>query len=119
MCMAKTLSLNLVETVNIIREVSRELNEQLSTLDKTIIDLQHEIEFGKFDVFRGYKKLKQLQDVLIERREVKNEWELIQPLIRYTGNLEDKVNEIHNIIIEKESKHEYRQYTPRVLKNIS
>ena len=31
MCMAKTLSLNLVETVNIIREVSRELNEQLST----------------------------------------------------------------------------------------
>ena len=119
MCMAKTLSLNLVETVNMIREVSRELNEQLSTLDKTIIDLQHEIEFGKFDVFKGYKKLKQLQDVLIERREVKNEWELIQPLIRYTGNLEDKVNEIHNIIIEKESKYEHRQYTPRVLKNIS
>lgn len=57
MCMAKTLSLNLVETVNIIREVSRKLNEQLSTLDKTIIDLQHEIEFGKFQVYPAVNSL--------------------------------------------------------------
>lgn len=116
MCMATTLSFNLLETVTTIRKTSKDLNEQLSTIDKTICDLEHEIMLNKFDVCRGYKKFKQLQDALIERRQIKDEWELIQPLIAYTGTIEKKVNELHNTINERESKYENRKYTPRVLK---
>jgi len=118
MCKAKVLSSELVNSVIAIRKTSDELNKQLSHADKIICDLQHEIEFGKFDVCKGFKKFKQLQCALIERRNIKNEWELIQPLIAYVGNIEKNVDKIHNIIIDKEIKFENRTYFPRVLNNV-
>jgi hypothetical protein len=116
MCVARELSSNLLNTVTTIRKTSEDLNNQLSQIDKLICDIKHEIEFGKFDVFRGYKKFKQLQDTLHERRDIKNEWELIQPLIGYVGNIEKNVDKVHTTIVNKELSFKNRKYKPRVLK---
>lgn len=115
MCVARELSSNLLNTVVTIRKTSDDLNKQLSQMDKLICDLEHEIEFGKFDVFRGYKKFKQLQDSLNNRRNIKNEWELIQPLISYIGNIEKNADKVHTTIVNRELSFKNRKYTPRVL----
>lgn len=116
MCMATTLSSDLLEVVTTIRKTSKELNEKMSIIDKTICDLQHEIEFGKFDVCRGYKKFRQLQDILIERRKIKDELELLHPLIAYVGTIESSVSKVHTTVINKENSFKNRKYTPRILK---
>jgi hypothetical protein len=90
----------------------------MSYYDKLVTDLQHKIEFGKFNVCDGYKVMKQLQEALQERRKVKDERELLEPLIRYTGTLEKKVEAIHNDISDHESRMENRKYRPRVLQAI-
>lgn len=117
MCKAKELSSNLLENISVIKETHQELSKQLSYTDKIITDLQHEIELGRFDVVRGYKKLKQLQDTLIERRKIKNEHELIQPLIAYINSIETKINELHETITYREERIVDRKYRPRVLKD--
>jgi len=115
MCVARELSSNLVTIITTIRKTSDDLNKQLSQMDKLICDLEHEIEFGKFDVFRGYKKIKQLQNSLNERRDIKNEWELIQPLISYIGGIEKNADKVHTTIVNRELSFKNRKYTPRVL----
>ncbi len=118
MCVARELSTNLRDTVISIRKTSEELNNQLSQIDKLINDIQHEIEFGKYDVFRGYKKFKQLQNAYCERRNIKNEWELIQPLISYTGNIERNIDKVHSEVVNKELSYKNRKYTPRIKNQI-
>lgn len=117
MCVAGDLSFNLRETVNTIRKTSEDLKKQMSEADKLVCDLQHEIEFNKFDVCKGYKKLKQLQDALQQRRIIKNEFELLQPLITYTKGIEGKINKLYDTIIYREVGVKNRKYRPRVLKN--
>ena len=119
MCVARELSSNLRDTVNIIRKTNDDLYKQLSQIDKLIIDLKHEIEFGKFDVFRGYKKFKQLQEALQQRRIIKDEVELIEPLIRYTGSIEKSVDKVYTAVVNKELGYKNRKYTPRVLKSVA
>lgn len=118
MCMASELSSDLQDIINIIRKTGDVLKLELSQSDKTICDLQHEIEFGKFDVFKGYNKLKQLQETLQIRRSIKNEWELFQPLITYVDNIEKNVDKIHTKIIARESQLKNRKYAPRILKDM-
>lgn len=116
MCIAIELSSDLRDTVNTIRKTNNELNKELSQIDKLITDIKHEIEFGKFDVFRGYKKFKQLQEALHKRRIIKDEVELIEPLIRYTGSIEKSVDKVYTAVVNKELNFKNRKYTPRVLK---
>jgi len=117
MCVARDLSSNLIDVVTTIRKTSEDLNNQLSHIDKLITDIKHEIEFGKYDVFRGYKKFKQLQDALHERRIIKDECELLHPLISYIGNIEKSVDKVHTTVVNKELSYKNRKYTPRVLKS--
>ena len=52
-----------------------ELSEELSKYDRQRTDVEHYIEFnaGKLNACDGYKAYKMLQDVLIQRRKVKDE----------------------------------------------
>lgn len=50
-----------------------ELVAKLSEIDKEIVDIQHYIEFGKFNCYQGWMCFKMLQNTLQQRRKYKNE----------------------------------------------
>jgi hypothetical protein len=58
----------------------------IGELDKQLCDLQHEIEFTPFDVQRGYKLAKQTQDLRRQRREAKDENEVLYRMQEYLNN---------------------------------
>ena len=79
------------------------LSDELSTYDRKVTDIEHYIEFnvGKLNARDGYKAYKLLQDVLVERRKVKDKMALT-----------DDIENIHERVKELEE----RRYEPRELK---
>ncbi len=68
------------DTLNKFNNRLFELQDELSKYERQVCDIQHYIELnaGKFNAYDGYKAYKMLQDVLIERRKVKDELLIIQ-----------------------------------------
>lgn len=58
----------------------RELNSELSRVDKEITDIEHYIEFYSFSASRGYELSKMLKDRFNRRREIKNGMELLNDI---------------------------------------
>lgn len=57
---------------------NQELNDKLSEIDKEIVDIEHYIEFGKFNAYQGWQCFKMLQTALLQRRKYKNEMAVIE-----------------------------------------
>ena len=55
----------------------QELNGKLSEIDKEIVDVEHYIEFGKFNAYQGWMCFKMLQNLLKQRRKYKNEMQVL------------------------------------------
>lgn len=87
-----------------------ELLSKLSDIDKQVVDMEHYIEFGKFNAYQGYMAFKMLQNALRQRREYKNEIEMLSQVEECQVNVMAIVkfaNKISNI--------ESKTYSPRVL----
>ena len=54
-----------------------ELNTHLSEVDKEIVDVEHYIEFGKFNAYQGWLCFKMLQNLLKQRRKYKDEIQVL------------------------------------------
>ena len=72
------------EKINLIREAlsgldarQTELKEKLSRISKEIVDIRHYIEFGKFNAYQGWMCFKILQNLLKQRRKIKNEQQVL------------------------------------------
>lgn len=89
----------------------QELVDKESKFDCQKTDIEHYIEFnaGKLNACDGYKAYKLLQDVLLERRKVKDELQIIQ-VVRDRMNAEDLAN-----VEVKIKELEARTYRPREL----
>lgn len=89
----------------------QELVDKESKYDCQKTDIEHYIEFnaGKLNACDGYKAYKLLQDVLLERRKVKDELQIIQ-VVRDRMNAEDIAN-----VEVKIKELEARTYKPREL----
>ena len=76
-------------------------------------DVEHYIEFnvGKLNAFDGYKAYKLLQDVLVERRKVKDELQILQ-VVKDKMALPEDIENIQERVKELEG----RKYEPRELK---
>lgn len=92
-----------------------ELVEDLSKFDRQKTDIEHYIEFnaGKLNACDGYKAYKILQDILLERRKVKDELEIVQVALDRIAAPEE-LAQIDLRVKELES----RKYTPRELKHL-
>lgn len=92
-----------------------ELSEELSKYDRQRTDVEHYIEFnaGKLNACDGYKAYKMLQDVLIQRRKVKDELEIVQVALDRIAS-PDEFAQINSKIEELEN----RKYTPREFKHL-
>ena len=103
--------------ISVLSEAVSKLNcrhtalvEKLSKYDRQKSDVEHYIEFntGKLNACDGYKAYKLLQDVLVERRKVKDELQIIQVVRDKMAFPEDIAN-----IGEKVHELEARTYEPR------
>lgn len=92
-----------------------ELLAELSKYDRQKTDIEHYIEFnaGKFNACDGYKAYKMLQDVLLERRKVKDELEIIQVAMARIASPEELAN-----IDRKVEELAHRKYEPREFKHL-
>ena len=91
------------------------LNEELSKYDRQRSDVEHYIDLntGKLNACEGYKAFKLLQDVLIERRKVKDELQIVQVALDRIA-APDELAHIDTKVRELET----RQYTPREFKHL-
>ena len=96
-----------------IKDRKRELNSELSKVDKEISDIRHYIEFYPLSASKGYEMAKMLKDRLVKRREIKNELDVMNK-IQVMSVVQISSGKGREIIDKALDKH----YTPRVLSEI-
>jgi len=90
-----------------------ELSQRLSQIDQEITDVYHYIEFNNLNAADGYKAYKLLQEKLLKRRLIKDEFAKFHVLASskvsdiFDGTLDKSLNDLAN-----------KTYTPRVLKEL-
>jgi len=92
-----------------------DLREQLSICDRKRSDVEHFIEnhIG-MDACSGYKYSKQIQEIMIERRKVKNEIEALN-FINHLTVIKPKISELKYSVRKLNDRQIHRKYTPKVL----
>jgi len=116
------------QTIITVRNAIRDLPErykanhdEIGKLDQETQDLLHLAEFKDLDVRRGFRMYKELQKVRKRRRELKNENELIAPVIdifkEYSKRL-DELNRAIGTIRNKKKLQKDRHYTFKVRKDL-
>ena len=87
--------------------------QKLSEVDKEISDINHYIEFGKFNAYQGWLAFNMLRHRLRKRRKIKNELLVIQQLgdSKITSSM---LQAIKKSIAEMDN----RKYIPRVLNEL-
>lgn len=104
---------SLIEHIPYAKET---LRTELSVLDKAQEDLLSKIENDKFNVVDGYRLIKQVKEIRIKRRTVKNNLFVYETL----GAVEIPKEEIINDVVIKAKNIEGDvKYKPRVLKDIN
>lgn len=96
-----------------LKERKERLILALSEADKKKTDIEHYIEFYTFNASKGYKVAKMLQDCLQERRDIKDEIEMIDNILRMNIGFIGKGKGSLVLEVSKNKK-----YTPRVLKEL-
>ena len=86
----------------------QELNGKLSEIDKEIVDVEHYIEFGKFNAYQGWMCFKMLQNLLKQRRKYKNEIQVLN-LIRQCRFDRNSLT----VLVQTISDIQNKCYTPR------
>ena len=84
------------------------LVNELSNIDKEISDLLHYVEMSNFNAAKGYDLAKQIKIRRQKRRDVKNELDIIDIIIKNSKN-------IHNILLHSINKMDKCVYEPRRL----
>lgn len=117
--------MNIEEAIKSVREVYvnlprryEQLEKDLKQLDMETQDLLHLMELKNLNLHLGFKAYKDLQRVRQERRKVKNEMELLEPILelnKYPGKPVEKVlnkhlGEVRKVVL----RHQGRTYTMRV-----
>jgi hypothetical protein len=93
------------------------LNDELALTNARQIDLLHEIENSNFNAYEGYKKAKELQEIRMYRRELKNEIEILEPLYKWCNehkNIEVSLYKVKSSMEKIKDNKENWIYTSRV-----
>lgn len=106
--MSKTFE-NITFAINSLPS-NEDLATQLGDYNAQVVDILHYIEFSHLDACNGYLIFKKLQDVLIARRTVKEQMEIINKL-ENCGLIVEKINAANNQA--KKTLEESRSYCPR------
>jgi len=91
----------------------KKLPTEMSEVDLKMTDILHYIEFTDLDVRRGYKIYKMLQEVLRDRRKIKNRQSLYDSMKAHGISLKNIESVIHKI-----DEINHRDYTPRIMNEL-
>lgn len=116
------------ETAAFIRNAIRDIparykqNEELiRKLEQETQDLLHFIELKNLNAMEGYKAYKDLQRVRKERREIKNENELLAPIVDTLQGMKNKLSDLDRGVgeIRKiKTSQSQRQYSFRIRQDL-
>ncbi|RCX18907.1 hypothetical protein DFR58_104178 [Anaerobacterium chartisolvens] len=110
-----------IDTLDMIRDKLdkankeyRRLRQELSTADKTISDILHELEFCEaLSASQGYKYARMLKKLRKDRRYIKNELEELQVFLEKFAGFD--FHKLKKSLLDLENRQKHRKYTPRVL----
>lgn len=101
------------------------LQDSLSNVDLKICDLMHYIEFNKLKTNECYRVTKELHNIRVERRKIKNDMELANTFKLHKNQLLSIENRefLRNLMLKKQeqlvnSKYKNRVYTDEELKEL-
>ena len=112
------------ELLNEVEEYGATLFDKLSVLDSKEQDLLHYIENNRINVLWCFKMVREIKNIRLERRKVKNDMELIYKFNESKNKLASKENRPFIITeLNKRAKlfdapYKNRQYTDEELRNI-
>lgn len=109
------------EIVNLVKEANNlynkrfnELNKKLSIMDRKKSDIEHYIELKNLDASSGFGIYKKLQQILLERRAIKDEIDCLSQ-IRFIGE-RSVLNKLSRYDKKKNDiEHGERKYTTKVM----
>lgn len=106
----KTLVCDLSDQFKIMQGNKDWLIDMESKIDQEISDILHYIEFYSFSACDGYKLAKELKELRLKRRDIKNQLQAINIIKTHTCNMltDGRTNKALCSIDNK-------QYTPRIL----
>jgi 5-bromo-4-chloroindolyl phosphate hydrolysis protein len=113
---------NFLETLNTVEQDWANWITDIQQCESETQDLLHEIELTKFDVQRGYKLAKQLQEIRQRRRELKDTVELLRNIKDFLDcNKQLKISLFKTLTsMERvEENQGQRMYAPRVRTDIT
>lgn len=115
MCMAKDYSDQLLNIYNSIEDSFKDLSDKLSNIDIEEQKILHEIENTNFNACIGFLLAKQLKEIRMRRRNIKNE---LIPLMNLRNNFlqknSDLLKSVHTNIIKQEEKAiNFKPYQPK------
>ena len=96
--------------------------DELNIIEQETQDLLHEIELTRFDVQRGYRLCRALQETRQRRRKLKDKMEILRTLKEFTDNNKQlKINlyKALNVMQRTEDHQGQRMYTPRIRTDIT
>lgn len=105
--------IKLSATTKELLDYSKCLDKKIAYIEKEIVDLYHYIEFSNFNAAKGYHAYKLLKDVLTQRRELKNERDVLRNFTQ-----EDRISFYVADITERLDAVDNAQYQPRVLQEL-
>ena len=110
MCRAKQLEDTVSQMKNAIStwdDTKAILDEEVKANKAEMCDMYHYIEFTNLNASDGYKAYKKFQEILKNRRRIKDS-------IEYINSIDSEMNSIKNIFSSIDDKFSNRQYASRV-----
>ncbi len=108
---------NITEYIPYVIGRRQTLVDEIKILDQRQTDLLHEIENGEFDEDGFAAKAKELQELRKERRRLKDEYAILEPLFTYLYNNKKMEIDLFKIRTNMERIKQIKDnwiYTPRV-----
>lgn len=118
----------IVEVINGLNEITdyeNTLQDKLSNVDLKLCDLMHYIEFNKLKTNECYRIVKEMHNLRLDRRKIKNDMEIVKVLDTHKNKLLEAEN--RRILLSfigktdkalKNSKYQNRAYTEEELEEL-
>lgn len=113
-----------ISKLNAIDSYNSSLSQRLSVIDKKQQDILHLIESQKISAFEAYRIIKELRQVRIERRKIKNDMELLRVYDENKNKLSSNENRqflLHEVCKKEKNlntEYKYQEYTKEELESI-
>ena len=114
----------IISKLNAIDSYNSSLPQQLSIIDKKQQDILHLIESQKISAFEAYRIIKELRQVRIGRRKIKNDMELLRVYDENKNKLSSNENRqflLHEVCKKEKNlntEYKYQEYTKEELESI-